>query len=76
MHEFDLSIDDAGSMPSRMISTSCGRWRNCLSSERDAAIEECRRMREENHRLHHLLRQLQRAAVGRRLNGLITSRMR
>jgi hypothetical protein len=34
---------------------------SCLSSERDAAIEECRRVREQNDRLHHLLRQLQRA---------------
>jgi hypothetical protein len=33
---------------------------SCLSSERDAAIEECRRVREQNDRLHHLLRQLQR----------------
>jgi hypothetical protein len=39
---------------------------NCLSSERDAAIEECRRVREQNDRLHHLLRQLQRAQIGRR----------
>src|SRR3954471_6195067 len=38
----------------------------CLSSERDAAIEECRRVREQNDRLHHLLRQLQRAQFGRR----------
>lgn len=37
-----------------------------LSSERDAAIEECRRMTEQNDRLHHLLRQLQRAQFGRR----------
>jgi transposase len=37
-----------------------------LSSERDAAIEECRRVREQNDRLHHLLRQLQRAEFGRR----------
>jgi hypothetical protein len=37
-----------------------------LSSERDAAIEECRRIREQNDRLHHLLRQLQRAQFGRR----------
>ena len=39
---------------------------SCLSSERDAAIEECRRAREQNDRLHHLLRQLQRAQFGRR----------
>ena len=39
---------------------------SCLSSERDAAIEECRRVREQNDRLHHLLRQLQRAQFGRR----------
>src|SRR5450756_995773 len=37
-----------------------------LSSERDAAIEECRRVTEQNDRLHHLLRQLQRAQFGRR----------
>jgi transposase len=37
-----------------------------LSSERDAAIAECRRVREQNDRLHHLLRQLQRAQFGRR----------
>jgi transposase len=37
-----------------------------LSSERDVAIEECRRVREQNDRLHHLLRQLQRAQFGRR----------
>ena len=39
---------------------------SCLSIERDAAIEECRRVREQNDRLHHLLRQLQRAQFGRR----------
>ena len=27
-----------------------------LSSERDAAVEECRRVTEQNDRLHHLLR--------------------
>src|ERR1700694_4387410 len=37
-----------------------------LSSERDAAIEECRRVTEQNDQLHHLLRQLQRAQFGRR----------
>ena len=39
---------------------------SCLSNERDAAIEECPRVREQNDRLHHLLRQLQRAQFGRR----------
>src|ERR1700716_1100386 len=39
---------------------------SCLSSERDAAIEECRRVREQNDRRHHLLRQLRRAQFGRR----------
>jgi hypothetical protein len=37
-----------------------------LSNERDAAIAECRRVTEQNDRLHHLLRQLQRAQFGRR----------
>jgi transposase len=37
-----------------------------LSSERDAAVEECRRVTEQNDRLHHLLRQLRRAQFGRR----------
>jgi transposase len=37
-----------------------------LSNERDAAVAECRRVTDENDRLHHLLRQLQRAQFGRR----------
>ena len=46
-----------------------------LSSERDAAIEECRRVREQNDRLHHLLRQLQRAQFGRRSERLDPDQM-
>ena len=46
-----------------------------LSSERDAAIEECRRVREQNDRLHHLLRQLQRAQFGRRSEQLDREQM-
>jgi transposase len=46
-----------------------------LSSERDAAIEECRRIREQNDRLHHLLRQLQRAQFGRRSEQLDREQM-
>src|SRR6202171_2484227 len=37
-----------------------------LSSERDAALEECRRVTEQNDRLHHLLQQLRRAQFGRK----------
>jgi transposase len=37
-----------------------------LASERDAAIAQCRRVSDENDRLSHLLRQLQRAQFGRR----------
>jgi transposase len=37
-----------------------------LASERDTAIAQCRRVTDENDRLHHLLRQLQRAQFGRR----------
>src|SRR5438105_3318688 len=37
-----------------------------LASERDAAVAECRRVSDENDRLHHLLRQLRRAQFGRR----------
>ena len=37
-----------------------------LASERDAAIAQCRRVNDENDRLSHLLRQLQRAQFGRR----------
>ena len=46
-----------------------------LSSERDAAIEECRRVREQNDRFHHLLRQLQRAQFGRRSEQLDREQM-
>ena len=46
-----------------------------LSSERDAAIEECRRVTEQNDRLHHLLRQLQRAQFGRRSEQLDPDQM-
>ena len=46
-----------------------------LSSERDAAIEECRRVTEQNDRLHHLLRQLQRAQFGRRSERLDPDQM-
>jgi transposase len=46
-----------------------------LSSERDAAIEECRRVTDENDRLHHLLRQLQRAQFGRRSERLDPDQM-
>ncbi len=46
-----------------------------LSSERDAAIEECRRVREQNDQLHHLLRQLQRAQFGRRSERLDREQM-
>src|SRR3989304_8146808 len=46
-----------------------------LSSERDAAIEECRRVTEQNDRLHHLLRQLQRAQFGRRSERLDPGQM-
>src|SRR5258708_14770240 len=37
-----------------------------LSSERDAALEECRRVMEQNDRLRHLLQQLRRAQFGRK----------
>ena len=37
-----------------------------LSSERDAALEECRCVTEQNDRLRHLLQQLRRAQFGRR----------
>src|SRR3982074_2337428 len=37
-----------------------------LSSERDAALEECRRVAEQNDRLRHLLQQLRRAQFGRK----------
>src|SRR5260370_33336738 len=37
-----------------------------LSSERDAELEECRRVMEQNDRLRHLLQQLRRAQFGRK----------
>jgi transposase len=37
-----------------------------LSSERDAALEECRRVMEQNDRLRHLLQQLRRAQFVRK----------
>jgi len=37
-----------------------------LSSERDAAIAESRRLTEQNDQLRHLLKQLQRAQFGRK----------
>ena len=37
-----------------------------LANERDAAVAQCRRVTDENDRLHHLLRQLRRAQFGRR----------
>ena len=37
-----------------------------LSSERDAALDECRRVMEQNDRLRHLLQQLRRAQFGRK----------
>src|SRR5258708_20919196 len=37
-----------------------------LSSERDAALEECRRVMEQNDRLRHLLQQVRRAQFGRK----------
>jgi transposase len=46
-----------------------------LSSERDAAVEECRRVTEQNDRLRHLLRQLQRAQFGRRSERLDPGQM-
>ena len=46
-----------------------------LSSERDAAVDECRRVTEQNDRLRHLLRQLQRAQFGRRSERLDPEQM-
>jgi uncharacterized coiled-coil DUF342 family protein len=52
---------------------------NQLSSERDAAIAESRRLTEQNGQLRHLLKQLQRAQFGQRSERLdrdqITSRI-
>jgi transposase len=46
-----------------------------LSSERDAAIEESRRLTEQNDQLRHLLKQLQRARFGRRSERLDLDQM-
>ena len=46
-----------------------------LLSERDAAVAECRRVTEQNDRLRHLLRQLQRAQFGRRSERLDPDQM-
>jgi Transposase C of IS166 homeodomain len=65
LHESDSSIV----MPIDALPEDLDTLRalvSSLSSERDAAIEECRRVREQNDRLHHLLRQLQRAQFGQR----------
>jgi len=37
-----------------------------LSTERDAALAECKRVMEQNDRLRHLLQQLRRAQFGRK----------
>ncbi len=74
VHEFDLSIV----MPIDALADDLDALRalvSSLSSERDAAIEECRRVREQNDRLHHLLRQLQRAQFGRRSERLDREQM-
>ena len=74
VHEFDSSIV----MPIDALPDDLGALRalvSSLSSERDAAIEECRRVREQNDRLHHLLRQLQRAQFGRRSEQLDREQM-
>ena len=73
-HESDSSIG----MPIDALPDDLDALRalvSSLSSERDAAIEECRRVREQNDRLHHLLRQLQRAQFGRRSERLDPSQM-
>jgi len=46
-----------------------------LSSERDAAIAESRRLTEQNDRLRHLLKQLQRAQFGQRSERLDRDQM-
>lgn len=48
---------------------------SALSSQRDAAVAECRRVSEQNDRLRHLLRQLQRAQFGRRSERLDPDQM-
>jgi len=46
-----------------------------LSSERDAAIAESRRLTEQNDQLRHLLKQLQRAQFGQRSERLDRDQM-
>jgi len=46
-----------------------------LSDERDAAVETCRRLTEQNDRIRHLLRQLQRGQFGRRSERLDNDQM-
>jgi hypothetical protein len=48
---------------------------NQLSSERDAAIAESRRLTEQNDQLRHLLKQLQRAQFGQRSEQLDRDQM-
>ena len=48
---------------------------NQLSSERDAAIAESRRLTEQNDQLRHLLKQLQRAQFGQRSERLDRDQM-
>src|SRR6202045_4567750 len=48
---------------------------NQLSSERDAAIAESRRLTDENDQLRHLLKQLQRAQFGQRSERLDRDQM-
>jgi transposase len=48
---------------------------NQLASERDAAIAESQRLTEQNDRLRHLLKQLQRAQYGRRSERLDSDQM-
>src|SRR6202047_5611827 len=48
---------------------------NQLSSERDAAIAESRRLTEQNDQLRHLLKQLQRAQFGQRSERLARDQM-
>src|SRR3979490_517893 len=53
----DASPDDLGALRELVAQ---------LSSEREAALEECRRVAEQNDRLRHLLQQLRRAQFGRK----------
>ena len=74
VHESDSSIV----MPIDALPNDLDALRalvSSLSSERDAAIEECRRVTEQNDRLHHLLKQLQRAQFGRRSEQLDREQM-